>query len=165
MFNRISGYFAAVAREFKGLWKNYFYQSLLAALVILVVFWILTTREAVVVASIGATAFIVFTMPKSVVAQPSRVIGGHVTGLVCGALGAYILQLWTIQPAIAYSITIGLSIFLLVALDFEHPPACGTALGVAINGFSVKVLVAVVISAVALSLVHHFMKKYLKDLV
>jgi hypothetical protein len=61
--------------------------------------------------------------------------------------------------------TVGISMFLMVALDMEHPPASGTALGVAIGGFSIMVMVAVLTSAVVLSLAHHYLKRYLKDLV
>jgi CBS-domain-containing membrane protein len=154
-----------IAREFRALWKNYIYQSLLATLVVSVVFWLLTTEEAVIVASIGATAFIVFTMPSSVTANPRRVIGGHITGLLCGTLGAVLVQHAMAPTVLAYSLTVGLSTFLMVALDFEHPPGSGTALGIAIAGFSFKVLVAILTSVVILSLAHRYMKKYLKDLV
>ena len=40
-----------------------------------------TIEHAVVIASIGATAFIVFTMPRNITAKPRRVIGGHLAGL------------------------------------------------------------------------------------
>jgi hypothetical protein len=52
----------------------------------------------------------------------------------------------------------------MVALDFEHPPAAGTALGVAITGFSLNVAFAVVGGSVILVLVHHLLKRHLKDL-
>ena len=51
----------------------------------------ISNRE-VVVASIGATAFIVFAMPKSIAASPHRIIGGHVIGLISGLLVALIPQ-------------------------------------------------------------------------
>jgi CBS-domain-containing membrane protein len=154
-----------IVSEFRVLWKNYIYQSFFATLVILIVFWLLSAEEAVIIASIGSTAFIVFTMPKSVTAKSRRVIGGHVTGLLCGTLGAFIIQQWIIPVILIYSVTVGLSIFLMVALDFEHPPASGTALGVAISGFSIKVMIAILTSAIILSLAHHYIKKYLRDLV
>ncbi len=154
-----------IVKEFRALWKNYIYQSLLATLVVFVVFWLLTAEEAVIVASIGATAFIVFTMPLSVTANPRRVIGGHLTGLLCGTLGAVFVQHAMAPTLLAYSLTVGLSTFLMVALDFEHPPGSGTALGIAIGGFSFKVLIAILTSVIILSLAHHYLKKYLKDLV
>ena len=75
-----------IRREFSRLWKNYLYQSFLATVVVLIVFLLLSAEHAVVIASIGATAFIVFTMPRNITAKPRRVIGGHLVGLFSGSL-------------------------------------------------------------------------------
>ncbi len=104
-------------------------------------------------------------MPLSVTANPRRVIGGHLTGLLCGTLGVVFVQHAMAPTLLVYSLTVGLSTFLMVALDFEHPPGSGTALGIAIGGFSFKVLIAILTSVIILSLAHHYLKKYLKDLV
>jgi len=153
-----------IRREFRRLWKNYLYQSLLATVVVFIVLLLLTAEHAVVIASIGATAFIVFTMPRNITAEPRRVIGGHLIGLFSGSLCALIPQPSIFPSIIAYSLAVGISIFLMVALDAEHPPAGGTALGIAITGFSPNVAIAVLTSSVVLSLAHHFFKSFLKDL-
>lgn len=153
-----------IRREFKILWKNYLYQSFLAALVLFIVLFLLNIEHAVVIASIGATAFIVFTMPRNITAMPRRVIGGHLIGLFSGSLCALIPQPSILVSIIVYSLAVGISIFLMVTLNAEHPPASGTALGVAITGFSPSVMIAVVTSSLVLSLAHRFCKKYLKDL-
>jgi CBS-domain-containing membrane protein len=160
----IFGRILALAREFRVCWKNYLYQSTLAAVVVFVILWLLSAEQAVIIASIGATAFIVFTMPSYPTAAARRVIGGHLTGLLCGLLGAWAAHS-LLTPLIAYSLVVGLSIFFMVALDFEHPPAAGTALGVAISGFSIAVAVAVVTSSIVLSVAHHYLKPHLKDLI
>jgi CBS-domain-containing membrane protein len=59
-----------------------------------------------------------------------------------------------------YSVAVGLSFFTMVVTRTEHPPASGTALGVAIAGFSLGAAIAVVTSVVMLSLVHHFLGHY-----
>jgi CBS-domain-containing membrane protein len=138
---------------------------LLAAVVIFIIFLVLSAEHAVIVASIGSTAFIVFTMPRYPTAKSRRVIGGHLVGFLCGTLANAILINSTISPIIIYSLTVGISIFGMVVLDFEHPPACGTALGVALNSFSFKVMIAILTSTIILSLAHHYLKRYLKDLV
>jgi CBS-domain-containing membrane protein len=150
--------------RFPALWKNYLYQSLLAAIVVFVVLLILSIQQAVVIASIGATAFIVFTMPRNITARPRRVIGGHLIGLISGSLCALIPHSSTLASVSVYAMAVGISICLMVALDFEHPPASGTAMGVAISGFSPGVIAAVVTSSIALSLAHSFFRKFLKDL-
>jgi CBS-domain-containing membrane protein len=123
--------------KFRLHWKNYVFQSLFATVAVFVVLYFLTLQNAVIIASIGATAFIVFAMPKALTANARNFIGGHV---------------------------VGLSIFTMVVTDTEHPPASGTALGVAITGVHPNVLITVVLSIVLLSLIHHFFKPYLRDL-
>ena len=153
-----------VRSQFPRLWKNYIYQSLLAAIVVFIILFILTIENAVVIASIGASAFFVFTMPRSFTAKPRRIIGGHILGLVCGSLCDLIPHESTLAAISAYSLAVGSSICMMVALDFEHPPGSGIALSVAITGFSPGIMAAVVTSSLVLSLAHHFSKKFLKDL-
>jgi len=153
-----------IRREFGRLWKNYLYQSFLATVVVFIVLLLLNMEHAVVIASIGATAFIVFTMPRNITAAPRRVIGGHLIGLFSGSLCALIPQPSVLTSIIVYSLAVGIAIFLMVALDAEHPPAGGTALGVAITGFSPSVVIAVLTSSIMLSLAHRFSKRFLRDL-
>ena len=155
---------ARVRSEFGRLWKNYLYQSFFAASTLAIVLLVLNMEDAVVIASIGATAFIVFTMPKNTTAQPRRVIGGHIVGLISGLLTALIPHHTVISCVLVYSFAVGISIFLMVALDFEHPPASGTALGVVMTGFSLNVMLAVLTSSILLSVAHRFLRRYLREL-
>jgi len=150
--------------EFKSYWKNYVFQSLFATFALFIVLLFLSLEHAVIIASIGATAFIVFAMPKSVTAKPRNVVGGHLVGLMSGSLCALIPHSSFLSSIIVFSFAVGLSIFVMVVTDTEHPPASGTALGVATTAFSLNATVAVVTSAIILSLIHHFFKPHLKDL-
>lgn len=156
---------ARIRRRFRNLWKNYLYQSLFATTVVAIVLSILTIENAVVIASIGATAFIVFAMPRNLTANPRRVIIGHLIGLVSGSLTSLIPHQTVLASILVYSLAVGISIFLMVALDAEHPPASGTALGIAITGISSGIVLAIITSIIILALAHHLLKRYLKDLV
>ena len=68
--------------EFRRYWKHYVFQCLLATFVVFIVLLALSLKNAVIISSIGATAFIIFAMPKMVTANPRNVIGGHATGLI-----------------------------------------------------------------------------------
>jgi len=63
-----------------------------------------------------------------------------------------------------YSLAVGTTIFTMVVIDVEHPPAAGTALGVAITGISLDVFIAVNMSIILLSLIRKFFKPYIRDL-
>jgi len=155
--------------EFEAGWKHYILQSLAATAVIFILLLSLSIRqEAVIIASIGATSFIIFAMPNTLTAQARNVVGGHLVGLGCGLVSAVIVKYFAIEFSVFYSfvyaVSVGLSIFIMVVIDVEHPPAAGTALGVAIRGFSWKVVIAVVAGAVILSLIHRLFRGCLRDL-
>jgi len=154
-----------MVEELRLFWKNYIFQSFLATLTIFIVLLFLSIEHAVIIASIGATAFIVFAMPKSITAKPRNVIGGHLVGFLSGFLCALIPHPSFLYSILIYSFAVGLSIFVMVVTDTEHPPASGTALGIAITGFDLNAAIAVITSAIMLSLAHHFFKPYLRDLV
>ncbi len=69
-------------KKFRGNWKDYILQSAYAALTVLFITLILNLQHAVIIASIGSTAFIVFSMPNSIISQPRSIIGGHVIGFI-----------------------------------------------------------------------------------
>ncbi|MFC1815563.1 HPP family protein [Thermodesulfobacteriota bacterium] len=156
---------AQIAEELRLYWKHYVLQSLAASLSLFIVFLFLTVQEAVIIASIGATAFIIFAMPKSITAKPRNVIGGHIAGIIVGSLCALIPHQLIWETTAVSSLSVGFSMFIMVVTDTEHPPASGTALGVTISGFSLNVTATMVTSAVVLSLIHHYCKRYLRDLV
>jgi len=150
-----------IKSKFKKLWKYYFLQSLLAAAVLLVLVFILGKDRMVVISAMGATTFIVFAMPKNVSAQTKSVIGGHLVGLASGT----IFYFTTLPYFIEYALAVGIAIFLMVALDVEHPPAAGTALAVVINEVSPNVFVTIMVSTVVLTQCRYYLRSYLRDLV
>ena len=151
-------------QELKSHWKEYSLQSLLCVLVLFIAFMVLRFEHAVIIASIGATAFIVFSMPDSVTAKPRNVVGGHLVGLALGTVSTLVPQPDLIYSAIVYSVAVGATMFIMVVSDTEHPPAAGTALGIAISGYSLNAAIAVITGAVLMSVAHHFLKPYLKYL-
>lgn len=172
-------------RTVRTYWKNYVFQSLLATASIFFVLTILDMDEAVLIASLGATAFVVFALPEKITAFPRNVIGGHFVGLVCGFLGVVVLHLLPVTSNILenaiYALTVGLSIFIMTITDTEHPPAAGTAMGVVVKGFggnppaantvmalikslNLQIMIQVMIFAVIFSVIRLLLKKHLRDL-
>ncbi|MEA3475082.1 MAG: HPP family protein [Candidatus Cloacimonadota bacterium] len=67
-----------IVKEFRRFWKNYVFQSLFAASTIFTALLFLNIeKRPIIIASIGATAFIVFAMPQNITAKPRNAIGGH----------------------------------------------------------------------------------------
>ncbi|MBW8039360.1 MAG: HPP family protein [Planctomycetes bacterium] len=149
-----------IKSKFKKLWKYYILQSLLATVALFVLVFILKDKM-VIISSMGATAFIVFAMPKAVSAQTKHVIGGHIVGLASGA----VFYFTSLPYLVEYPLAVGFAILFMVALDLEHPPAAGTALAVVINEVSLNAFVTIMLSAVILSQCRYYLRGYLKDLV
>ncbi len=77
------------------------------------------------VASIGASAILVFCMPKSPYSQPRTVIGGHVISAIVGVT-AY--QLFIDNPLWAVAFAVSFSAVLMLLTKTVHPPGGATAL-------------------------------------
>ena len=150
--------------EFREHWKNYVFQSVLATLVLLLALWVMKANQMVLVASLGATAFIVFALPNSLTARPRNVVGGHVIGLLCGVLANWLAVSDSPYVIIVYAAAVGISMFVMVVFDLEHPPAAGTALGLAILGAGEGAILAVLTGALLLALAHITLRRWLRDL-
>ena len=156
--------FKKIDKEFRQHWKNYVLQSILSTFAVFIVLYFLSLQHIVIIASIGATVFIIFAMPDSITAQPRNVIGGQLVGLFFGFLFSLFPHSALIHSVVVYSLAVGVSIFTMVVIDTEHPPAAGTALGVAMTGITLEVFVAVSVSIILLSIIHIFFKPYIRDL-
>ncbi|MFC1949134.1 HPP family protein [Chloroflexota bacterium] len=154
--------------------KPYIMQSLLAAVsVAIILYFVETLTHAAIVAALGSSVFIVFAMPNTISADPRRIIGGHITGLLCGILCYFIFctgligEFFEATEAIRWlpaAISVGLAIFLMSIFNFEHPPAAGTALGIVTHEWSHLTIIFVVVFAISLAIVKILLKNYLKDL-
>lgn len=150
-----------IIAKFGKLWVYYALQSSLAAAVLFTLFLILGENRMVVISAMGASAFIVFALPTTASARAKVVIGSHLAALICGLIFYFPEMPHYIECPLAVAMTI----FLMVALDIEHPPAAGTAIAVVINNASLDVCATVMISAVALSLCRYALKDHLRNLI
>ncbi len=150
-----------IDEKFKKLWKYYIWQSFLAAVALFVILLVLDKQKIVVISAMGATAFIVFAMPNAVSAHSRNVIGGHLVGLILGMFFFFV----EIPYFFEFPLVVGIAIFVMAALDVEHPPAVGTALAVLINEVSTDVSFIIMATALILSICHYYLRHHLKDLI
>lgn len=154
-----------IGEKFRVFWKNYLLQSFFASLAVFVVLLFLSLQHTVIVVSIGATAFIIFAMPRSLTAQPRNVIGGYIIGIIIGVVFSLFPRGSFLFSTIIYSLSVGFSIFVMVVSDTEHPPASGIALGLAVEKFAWEIVLVTLVSAIVLSGIKYFFRSRLKDLV
>lgn len=88
------------------------------------------------VASMGATAVLVFAVPHGALSQPWPVFGGHLVSALIGVLCAH----WIPDVRIAAPLAVGAAIGLMYYLRCVHPPGGATALYAVTGGASVHAL-------------------------
>ena len=82
------------------------------------------------VASMGASAVLLFAAPHGALSQPWPVVGGH---LISAFVGVTCAQ-WIAEPMLAASVAVAISIGLMYGLRCLHPPGGATALFAVLGG-------------------------------
>ncbi len=132
-------------------WKGYLAASILTGITLLSTLLLLGLQQQVVVASLGATAFVVLAMPKSRAARTAATIGGQSLGLLAGGLAALVPHPTTFSMALVNALAVALCSLAMLATRYKHPPAAGTALGVSVTGIDLAVTLTVVGSTLIIS--------------
>ena len=126
--------------------------------------------RAVLIAAIASTAFVLFISPHSDPAQTRHVVGGHLLallfgGALAGLAGSAIGDQWvTAAPAlfaVYTALAVGFTMFAMAATNTEHPPAAGTALGVAAHAFSWELVGFVAVSVLVMVVMHRVLRSKL----
>ena len=91
---------------------------------------------AMLVASMGASAVLLFGVPHGSLSQPWPLVGGHLVSATIGVTCARFIG----DPFIAASVAVGLSIGTMYYLRCIHPPGGATALVAVVGGPSVHAL-------------------------
>ncbi len=153
---------------------RYISQCLLATFVIGSILMLIDVKSnAAAVASLGASTFIAFTMPEAQVSRPRFLIGGYFIGILVGSIFYFILQYFLsygvpishkVLLSMLTATAVGFAIFLMVILDFEHPPAAGVTLGLVANAWSVKIIIVIFFGILLLAGFKAILKPMLKDL-
>lgn len=153
-------------KNFKGHMLQYIAQCLLATASLGIVFFYMDILiDTVVVASIGATSFIIFTMPKTNNSKVVYVLGGYAVGALVGVFSYSILYMQLNAPVnIVGAVAVGLAMFIMVITNTEHPPAAAFALGIAINGYTFSMLAFIYGVAITLLVIKWSLRKWLINL-
>lgn len=153
--------------------KRYALQCGLAGIVVFILLLVLdSVTQTVLIASLGATAFIAFAVPRSLHSGPKNLIGGYVVGISAGVLLSLLHTSLGMQGNWDYAIlvvfgafAISLAMFVMVVTRTEHPPAASLALGLVLNEWSFVTLVVVLVGVIVLSVAKRLVLPMLLDLI
>lgn len=156
--------------KFKSKYHYYFIQTAIAAAVVAVLMMFLNLIEHTgVVAALGATTFMIFTMPHRVSCRARYVVAGYVIGIAVGIACSQAYDLvpaWHTHAGLAINggIAVGLSSFLMVSTNSEHPPAAGLALGLVLQPWDFPTVFFVMGCVITLSVVKTVLRRVMIDL-
>jgi CBS-domain-containing membrane protein len=166
---------SVIDRKFRPNVQRYLFQCGLAtSTVVIVLLFLDVLSHTAIIATLGATVFIVFTMPKYYSSQPRSLIGGYLVGITVGCLCDYlcgsrfaasILHDQELSLTVFGSLAVGVAIFVMVATNTEHPPAAGMSLGLVLNEWDTSTVLFVMGAVLLLSIVKRLLRPFLMDLV
>ena len=153
--------------------RRYGLQCGLAGIVVLMLLLILDiVTQTVLIASLGASAFIAFAVPRSLHSSPRHMIGGYLIGMVSGAAMGSLYSTFALHGSWDHAVmivfgalSISLAMFSMVVTRTEHPPAAALALGLVLNEWDLVTLLVVLIGVIGLSLIKRLVLPMLLDLV
>lgn len=93
-----------------------------------------TSSAQSVVASMGATAVLLFAVPHGQLSQPWPLIGGHLISSVIGVVCSMLI----IDPSLATALAVGASIGMMHYLKCLHPPGGATAFTAVMGGHRLR---------------------------
>jgi CBS-domain-containing membrane protein len=129
--------------------------------------------QTVLIAALGASAFIAFAVPLSLHSSPRHMIGGYIVGLASGCLMGFLNNSLHLESAALAGATLiifgafamSTAMFVMVVTRTEHPPAAALALGLVLNEWNLLTLAVILAGVIGLSLVKRMVLPMLMDLV
>lgn len=153
--------------------KRYALQCGMAGIVVLLLLLVLdAVTQTVLIASLGASAFIAFAVPRSLLSGHRHMIGGYIVGMVIGVVMSG-LNNWIDPPGgwdhavvvLFGALAISTAMFVMVTTRTEHPPAASLALGLVLNEWTLVTLFVILAGVVLLSVVKRLVLPMLLDLI
>lgn len=149
-------------------------QAVLATLVMLAILtFVDSLSTAAIAAGLASSVVGIFIAPSNSTARIRSVVGGHGVALVLGSVISVILFLGPIESYIAdrslmlhlsLAIAVGSSMLLMAITNTEHPPAAGTALGMASREFDLLIFFSIMGAVALLAVMKLALRPQLQDL-
>jgi CBS-domain-containing membrane protein len=152
--------------------RRYLLQCSLAGAAVLVLLLVLDiVTQTVLIASLGASAFIAFAVPLHLQSSPRHMIGGYLVGIFAGCTMSFLVD-WASLMGMPGQVSIivfgalatSVAMFLMVVTRTEHPPAAALALGLVLNEWTGTTILVVLAGIVGLSALKRLVLPMLMDL-
>ncbi len=149
-------------------------QAVLATLVMLAILtFVDSLSSAAIAAGLASSVVGIFINPSSRTVSVRSVVGGHGVALVLGSIFSVILLVgpaeafltdWEYVRNLSYALAMGAAVLLMAITNTEHPPAAGTALGMASREFDILIFFSIIGAVGLLAILKLALRPYLRDL-
>lgn len=149
-------------------------QTGLATMVMLAILtFVDSLSTAAIAAGLASSVVGIFIAPSNSTARIRSVVGGHGVALVLGSMFSAILFLAPVEIFLqdrsvvlhlSLALAVGGSMLLMAITNTEHPPAAGTALGMASREFDALIFFSIIGAVGLLAMLKLALRPYLRDL-
>lgn len=150
------------------------FQAVLATVVMLAILtFVQSLSSAAIAAGLASSVVGIFIAPSNQTARIRSVVGGHGVALALGSLFSVMLFLGPVQAFLmdaevlrnlSYAAAVGAAMLLMAITNSEHPPAAGTALGMASREFDILIFLSIIGAVALLAVMKLAIRPYLRDL-
>lgn len=150
------------------------FQAALATVVMLAILtFVQSLSSAAIAAGLASSVVGIFIAPSNQTARIRSVVGGHGVALALGSLFSVMLFLGPVQAFLidadvlrnlSYATAVGAAMLLMAITNSEHPPAAGTALGMASREFDILIFLSIIGAVALLAVMKLAIRPYLRDL-
>ena len=150
------------------------FQAILATAVMLAVLtFVHSLSSAAIAAGLASSVVGIFISPSNRTARIRSVVGGHGLSLLLGSAFSVLLFLGPVEgfvlemPVmhdISLALAVGVAMLFMAVTNTEHPPAAGTALGMASREFDILIFLSIIGAVALLAVLKLALRPYLRDL-
>ena len=159
---------------FAGSPLRFAWQAGLAAVVMLAILeFVHSLSYAAIAAGLASSVVGIFIGPSNRTARVRSVVGGHIVAVALGSIFSVFLFLGPTDMLlidhvhlrnIVYALAVGGAMLLMAITNTEHPPAAGTALGMASREFDILIFLSIIGAVMMLGVIKLVLRPYLRDL-
>ena len=150
-------------RKFEANPGHYIVQSLVATVYIIIVLVALDLiTQTAIIATLGASAFIIFVRPHSYISRTRILLGGYIIAMVVGVSMSLLANMEIMETVFVYhefqfvffsAAAVGIVIPALALTNTEHPPAASMALGLVLSDWNIVILLFIISCVLFLAVV------------
>ena len=154
-------------------WVFVFQAGMATVVMLAILTFVQSLSSAAIAAGLASSVVGIFIAPSNQTARIRSVVGGHGVALILGAVFSVFIFFGPVETFLSdvdalrnlsYAFAVGLAMLLMAITNTEHPPAAGTALGMASREFDILIFLSIIGAVAFLAVMKLALRPHLQDL-